>query len=227
MEKLDFSHEKYRDTINDLGLSQFVPHVPDLPELDDWEEVTPTQIYVAPRGCPHLTSLSLANCVNLSRDALEGAIKKFEFLTELDLSGLDIKTVQGMNIQSISLLHLRISRLKNTTSRTFFLCTLNTPNLLSLCLAATYPLLDKLFEGEATPRLQTLDLSDCHLNNLVNRGGCLSLMRFLASPEGSTITTLLLSNCNLNDSSLNQVLLPRNYFSYLDRKSTRLNSSHT
>lgn len=72
MERLDFSHARYRSRVNDLFLSPFVPHVPELPELDDWEEVTPTQLYVSPSGCTTLSYLSIAQCIHLSRDFIEG-----------------------------------------------------------------------------------------------------------------------------------------------------------
>ena len=72
MDRLDFSNEKYHETINDYFFERFVPHVPEIPEFDDWEEVTPSELYIAPRGCPSLNSLSLVGCSNLSLSYLEG-----------------------------------------------------------------------------------------------------------------------------------------------------------
>jgi hypothetical protein len=72
IEWLDLSHSPSREYVNDAFLLPFIPHVPALPTLDSWEEITADQIYVAPKGCPLLSKLSLAHCVNISKRFLEG-----------------------------------------------------------------------------------------------------------------------------------------------------------
>lgn len=109
-----------------------------------------------------------------------------------------------MTIESASLRCLRIRKPRNASSKILFSCNLRTPNLLVLCVAATTPALDKFFM-ERAPLLHTLDLSDCHFNSTINMSATMLLMRFLSSPQGRGITTLLLPNCNLNDATLNQV----------------------
>jgi hypothetical protein len=203
--ELDFSHHRYSGLVNDYFLDRFLPHVPLLKDVDNWEDITSETFYQAPQGCPLLTTLSLSGCVNVSRSFIEDLLRRCKHLTSLDLSQLTLKTqLQDITISSPTLKHLKIHHKKYNlnTSRDPFRFALDTPNLRSLSIGIKY-----IKVTEVKQQMQFLEMIHFSQVTIDNENiFCLSTNDLYDMIRGSTcFVSLKLEGAMLNDLILVQM----------------------
>jgi hypothetical protein len=168
--------------------------------MPDAKRVEDSAFIALAQGCPHLSTLLISGCENVTKKGFRALFKSAASLTHLSIGGCrkitdsEFESLSGSPLQR-TLTHLEINRFEKLTDRGVgAICKALGNDLLSLSLASNPGVSDysSMIIGNLCTKLRSLDLSHCgHISDesvqtMARRVSCLTSLKLDGNPRITT-----------------------------------------